>query len=135
MMQELKKFSWCVLYIWPTTIISFFRDPNFVETSQSFENCIDWAINGNFSDQDVDKAKLGVFSQVCVWLWQGFKRKCKISMKLFYTQCICLIFKHCESWNCFPSRIFLVRHIISYNRDHIRNYFHLIGPGTLIFSC
>ncbi|XP_065906804.1 presequence protease, mitochondrial-like isoform X4 [Dysidea avara] len=47
-------------------VFSFFsyRDPNSVETFKSFENCIDWAINGNFSDQDVDEAKLGVFSQV-----------------------------------------------------------------------
>ena len=42
-----------------------FRDPNSVETFKSFENCIDWAINGSFSDQDINEAKLGVFSMVC----------------------------------------------------------------------
>ncbi|XP_065908130.1 presequence protease, mitochondrial-like [Dysidea avara] len=49
-------------------VFSFFsyRDPNSVEIFKSFENCIDWAIDGNFSYQDVGEAKLGVFSQVCV---------------------------------------------------------------------
>jgi len=37
-----------------------------VDTFKSFESCIDWAISSNFSDQDVDEAKLGVFSQVSV---------------------------------------------------------------------
>ena len=45
-------------------ILLLIRDPNSVETFKSFENCIDWAINGSFSDQDTDEAKLGVFSQV-----------------------------------------------------------------------
>ena len=52
--------------VWLTAIECFFRDPNSVETFKSFENCIDWAINGNFSDQDVDEAKLGIFSQVSI---------------------------------------------------------------------
>ena len=52
-----------------------FRDPNSVETFKSFENCIDWAINGSFSDQDIDEAKLGVFSMVCKLRQNGPCRK------------------------------------------------------------
>ena len=52
--------------IWSATSNCVSRDPNSVEIFKSFENCIDWAIDGNFSYQDVGEAKLGVFSQVCV---------------------------------------------------------------------
>ena len=41
-----------------------FSDPNTVETLRSFQECIEWAVNGSFSDDDIDEAKLGVFSQV-----------------------------------------------------------------------
>jgi len=74
MVQELKVQLVCfpsfligiTLIVFGPLQLSVFRDPNSVETFKSFENCIDWAINGNFSDQDVDEAKLGVFSQVSV---------------------------------------------------------------------
>lgn len=39
-------------------------DPNTTETLKSFQDCIEWAVNGNFSDDDIDEAKLGVFSMV-----------------------------------------------------------------------
>jgi len=42
-----------------------YSDPNSIETLKSFQDSIEWAANGNFSDHDVDEAKLGVFSQVC----------------------------------------------------------------------
>ena len=41
-----------------------YSDPNTIETLKSFQDCIEWAANGNFSDNDIDEAKLGVFSQV-----------------------------------------------------------------------
>ena len=39
-------------------------DPNSIDTLKSFQECIEWAVSGNFSDDDIDEAKLGVFSQV-----------------------------------------------------------------------
>ena len=41
-----------------------YSDPNTIETLKAFEDCIKWAANGSFSDDDIDEAKLGVFSQV-----------------------------------------------------------------------
>ena len=46
------------------TYVLCYSDPNTIETLKSFQHCIEWAANGNFSDDDVDEAKLGVFSQV-----------------------------------------------------------------------
>ena len=43
---------------------SVYSDPNTVETLNSFQECIEWAVSGSFSDDDIDEAKLGVFSQV-----------------------------------------------------------------------
>ena len=43
-----------------------YSDPNSVETLKSIQDCIEWAINGNFNDDDINEAKLGVFSQVTV---------------------------------------------------------------------
>ncbi|KAG3257777.1 pitrilysin metallopeptidase 1 [Ictidomys tridecemlineatus] len=41
-----------------------YRDPNSIETLQSFEKAIDWAKSGKFTEQDIDEAKLSVFSAV-----------------------------------------------------------------------
>ncbi|XP_013369108.1 PREDICTED: presequence protease, mitochondrial [Chinchilla lanigera] len=41
-----------------------YRDPNSVETLQSFEKAVDWAKAGDFTQQDIDEAKLSVFSAV-----------------------------------------------------------------------
>ena len=44
----------------------FCRDPNSTETLQVFQEAIEWACSGGFSEKDVDEAKLSVFSQVSV---------------------------------------------------------------------
>uniref|UniRef100_A0A8D2AWE4 Presequence protease, mitochondrial n=1 Tax=Sciurus vulgaris TaxID=55149 RepID=A0A8D2AWE4_SCIVU len=41
-----------------------YRDPNSLETLNSFEKAIDWAKSGKFTEQDIDEAKLSVFSAV-----------------------------------------------------------------------
>ncbi|XP_040824005.1 presequence protease, mitochondrial isoform X1 [Ochotona curzoniae] len=41
-----------------------YRDPNSVETLQSFGKAVDWAKAGKFTQQDIDEAKLSVFSTV-----------------------------------------------------------------------
>jgi len=47
-------------------IFSFFsyRDPNFEGTLSAFENSVQWALDGKFSDQDIEEAKLSVFAEV-----------------------------------------------------------------------
>lgn len=40
------------------------RDPRSTETLQSFMKAIDWAKAGRFTQQDIDEAKLSVFSAV-----------------------------------------------------------------------
>ncbi|ELW71643.1 Presequence protease, mitochondrial [Tupaia chinensis] len=41
-----------------------YRDPNSIETLQSFAKAVDWAKSGKFTQQDIDEAKLSVFSAV-----------------------------------------------------------------------
>ncbi|KAM9229505.1 presequence protease, mitochondrial isoform 2-T2 [Dugong dugon] len=41
-----------------------YRDPNSIETLQSFGKAVDWAKSGKFTQQDIDEAKLSVFSAV-----------------------------------------------------------------------
>ena len=41
-----------------------FRDPNSTKTIEAFDASLSWAADGKFSDQDIDEAKLSVFSQV-----------------------------------------------------------------------
>lgn len=41
-----------------------YRDPRCTETLQSFAKAVDWAKSGKFSQQDIDEAKLSVFSAV-----------------------------------------------------------------------
>ncbi|OWK03382.1 hypothetical protein Celaphus_00007650, partial [Cervus elaphus hippelaphus] len=41
-----------------------YRDPRSTETLQSFMKAIDWAKAGRFTQQDIDEAKLSVFSAV-----------------------------------------------------------------------
>ena len=41
-----------------------YRDPCSTETLQVFQESIEWACSGRFSEKDVDEAKLSVFSQV-----------------------------------------------------------------------
>ncbi|TKS79374.1 Presequence protease, mitochondrial [Collichthys lucidus] len=47
-------------------LFSFFsyRDPNSVETLSAFRKGVDWAKSGRFTQQDIDEAKLSVFSAV-----------------------------------------------------------------------
>lgn len=40
------------------------RDPNSVRTLSAFRKGVDWAKSGQFSQQDIDEAKLSVFSAV-----------------------------------------------------------------------
>lgn len=40
------------------------RDPRATETLQSFAKAVDWAKSGRFTQQDIDEAKLSVFSAV-----------------------------------------------------------------------
>ncbi|KAG8013806.1 Presequence protease, partial [Nibea albiflora] len=41
-----------------------YRDPNSVETLSAFRKGVDWAKSGQFTQQDIDEAKLSVFSAV-----------------------------------------------------------------------
>lgn len=41
-----------------------YRDPNSVQTLSAFRRGVDWACSGSFSQQDIDEAKLSVFSAV-----------------------------------------------------------------------
>ncbi|KAM9323323.1 presequence protease, mitochondrial [Pholidichthys leucotaenia] len=41
-----------------------YRDPNSVQTLSAFHNGVDWAKSGKFTQQDIDEAKLSVFSAV-----------------------------------------------------------------------
>ncbi|KAM4604990.1 presequence protease, mitochondrial-like [Polymixia lowei] len=41
-----------------------YRDPNSVQTLSAFRKGVDWARSGQFSQQDIDEAKLSVFSAV-----------------------------------------------------------------------
>lgn len=40
------------------------RDPNLQQTLDRFAASAVWASNGEFTDRDIDEAKLAVFSQV-----------------------------------------------------------------------
>lgn len=40
------------------------RDPNSVQTLSAFDESVDWAKSGKFTQQDMDEAKLSVFSAV-----------------------------------------------------------------------
>ena len=54
------------------------RDPNFEETLSAFENSVQWAVEGKFTDQDVEEAKISVLAQVSVM--------CKICLFFFYVK-------------------------------------------------
>ncbi|KAI0212017.1 Presequence protease, mitochondrial [Lamellibrachia satsuma] len=47
-------------------VVSFFsyRDPNSMKTLDAFDGAVDWAVNGSFTQDDIDEAKLSIFSQV-----------------------------------------------------------------------
>lgn len=47
-------------------VMSFFsyRDPNSLETLEVFDRSVDWAASGNFSNTDVEEAKITVFQQM-----------------------------------------------------------------------
>ncbi len=42
----------------------YYSDPNSLATVGHFHDSIQWALNGTFTQQDIDEAKLSVFSQV-----------------------------------------------------------------------
>jgi Zn-dependent M16 (insulinase) family peptidase len=44
--------------------MSVFRDPNSLDTLTAFNNSIKWAVEGNFTEQDIEEAKLSVFAAV-----------------------------------------------------------------------
>ncbi|XP_027697396.1 presequence protease, mitochondrial isoform X2 [Vombatus ursinus] len=41
-----------------------YRDPNSIQTLQSFEKAVNWAKSGKFTEMDIEEAKLSVFSVV-----------------------------------------------------------------------
>lgn len=58
-----------VTRIWRSVLMSrlshvSLRDPNSVQTLSAFRKGVDWAKSGQFSQQDIDEAKLSVFSAV-----------------------------------------------------------------------
>jgi presequence protease len=46
--------------------VSFYsyRDPHLLRTLNTFDNCITWAQNGSFTQQNIDEAMLSIFSSV-----------------------------------------------------------------------
>uniref|UniRef100_A0A3B3SH51 Presequence protease, mitochondrial n=1 Tax=Paramormyrops kingsleyae TaxID=1676925 RepID=A0A3B3SH51_9TELE len=50
----------------PFTHQGYARDPNCMQTLSAFSRAVEWAKNGKFSQQDVDKAKLSAFAAVDV---------------------------------------------------------------------
>lgn len=42
----------------------FFRDPNVSKTLDSFNASLNWLVHTNHSEQDINEAKLSVFSDV-----------------------------------------------------------------------
>ncbi len=41
-----------------------YRDPNSMETVQAFHNAVVWATRATYTQQDIDEAKLAMFSAV-----------------------------------------------------------------------
>ncbi|XP_072033741.1 presequence protease, mitochondrial-like isoform X2 [Amphiura filiformis] len=41
-----------------------YRDPNSINTLESFSHSVEWAIKGDYTQQDIDEAKLSIFSAV-----------------------------------------------------------------------
>lgn len=50
-----------------------YRDPNPFNSLQTYDNTIEWLKKGNFTDEEVDQAKLGVFQQVDAPICPGDK--------------------------------------------------------------
>lgn len=48
----------------PKTLRLSARDPNAAQTLSAFEESVDWVKTGTFTQQDIDEAKLSVFSAV-----------------------------------------------------------------------
>ena len=47
----------------PVSFYSY-RDPNSLQTFEAFSNALEWVLKGDFSERDVDEAKLGVFQSL-----------------------------------------------------------------------
>ena len=43
-----------------------YRDPNVVNTVQKFKEAVDWVRQGNFTQVDIDEAKLRIFASVSI---------------------------------------------------------------------
>lgn len=52
------------IYIYIISFLLSLRDPNSVQTLSAFRKGVDWAKSGQFSQQDIDEAKLSIFSAV-----------------------------------------------------------------------
>ena len=54
------------LSVSPGGPVSFYsyRDPNSKQTFEAFKGALEWVLSGEFSERDVDEAKLGVFQSV-----------------------------------------------------------------------
>lgn len=46
------------------TLLFLLRDPNSLATLKTFEKAVEWAKSGEFTQQDIDEAKLAVFAAV-----------------------------------------------------------------------
>jgi len=44
--------------------LSFIRDPNSIRTLEAFDKAVEWASQGQFKDDDIEEAKLSIFSSV-----------------------------------------------------------------------
>ncbi|XP_060899688.1 presequence protease, mitochondrial-like [Labrus mixtus] len=60
---QLDMYEQCVVDLVFLSLASL-RDPNSVQTLSAFRRGVDWAKSGQFTQQDIDEAKLSVFSSV-----------------------------------------------------------------------
>ena len=60
----LHQFLWFSPSMLTTCCMAASRDPNSMKTLAAFDGAVDWAVDGSFTQSDVDEAKLSIFSQV-----------------------------------------------------------------------
>lgn len=61
-----------VLAMGPLVMLYTHRDPNSMATLETFHRAAEWAVGGEFSDQDVSEALLSVFAKVRKILKSGY---------------------------------------------------------------
>lgn len=50
-----------------------YRDPNSIQTFKAFNGALDWVLQGDFTERDIEEAKLGVFQSVDAPIGPGSK--------------------------------------------------------------